>query len=202
MPDLSRICVVTDRKLDSDNFWENLKKLIENDFLFIQLREKDLSAKELLIMAQKVLDLKKGKEVSLFINDRADVAHVVCAKGVHLPENGIPAKMIKRSFPSLKIGISVHSLDALVSQSDYDYVIFGNVFETDCKPGVKAKGLSLLNNICSLTDKPVYAIGGISSENAKDVIMAGAYGVAVRGKAFAAKDSIKELLKIREIIGE
>ncbi|MCX7770642.1 MAG: thiamine phosphate synthase [Proteobacteria bacterium] len=195
---LPRICIVTDRKLVGDGFLVTMQKLIENGFNFIQLREKDLNAKELYLLAKKIIDLR-GDKVRLVINDRVDVAYVVGATGVHLGANSLPSCIVKEKFEGLIVGISVHSKEELEKNSGYDYVFFGNVFETDCKPGITGKGLDLLKNIVEMTDKPVYAIGGITPDNVLEVLRTGVYGVAVRSLAFKGLD---EMLRLRKLIGE
>lgn len=195
---LPRICIVTDRKLVGDNFLSFIEELLKLDFNFIQLREKDLSPVELYNLAKKILKIGNDK-IKLIINDRVDVACLSGAKGVHLGVNSIPSDMVKKKFSELLVGISVHSIDELKRNTHFDYVFFGNVFETDCKPGLEGKGLDLLREIVNMTDKPVFAIGGITPDNVLEVLKTGAYGVAVR--SLPIKD-MNGLFKLRKIIGE
>ncbi len=196
---LPRICIVTDRRLCKGSLVSSIKELVEKSFSFIQLREKDLSAKELFELALAISEFTKGK-AKLVINDRVDIAKVLSAQGVHLGENSLPPHIVKKHFPELLVGISVHSLAELESKEGYDYIFFGNVFETDCKPGLKGKGLDALKEIVKVAKKPVYAIGGINIKNVYSVLESGVYGIAVRSIAFS--DNQDELLKIKNIIGE
>lgn len=195
---LPRICIVTDRKLVGNNFLSFIEELLKLDFNFIQLREKDLSPWELYKLAKDILEISSGK-VILTVNDRVDVAYLAGAKGVHLGVSSLPSHIVKDKFTEMLIGISVHNVDELKQNTDFDYVFFGNVYETDCKPEVRGKGLDLLKEIVNKTDKPVYAIGGIAPDNVLEVLKTGAYGVAVR--SLPVKD-MKGLIGLRKIIGE
>lgn len=196
---LPRICIVTDRKLCKGNLVIAVKELVEKGFSFIQLREKDLSAKELFELAQAIYAIIKGR-AKLVINDRVDIAKVLYVQGVHLGSNSLPPNVVKRHFPELLVGISIHSLAELESKDGYDYIFFGNVFETDCKPGLRGKGLEALKEVVKVAKKPVYAIGGINLTNVYSVLESGVYGIAVRSVAF--NDNLDELLKIKNIVGE
>lgn len=195
---LPRICIVTDRKLVGNNFLSFIKELLKIGFNFIQLREKDLKPRELFSLANDILQIGEG-QIKLIINDRVDIAYVLGAEGVHLGVDSIPSDIIKKKFQKLLVGISVHNKDELKRNKNFDYIFFGNVFETDCKPGVQGKGLALLREVVSLTDKPVYAIGGINPDNVLEVLKTGVYGVAVR--SLPARD-MNELMRLRKIIGE
>lgn len=194
---LPRICIVTDRKLLGDNFLSFIGELLKLNFNFIQLREKDLSPKKLYKLAKDILEISNN--INLVINDRVDVAYLAGARGVHLGVNSLPSQLIKEKFGSLLVGISVHSINELKENTDFDYVFFGNVYETDCKPGMHGKGLDLLREIVNMTDKPVFAIGGINQDNVLDVLKTGVYGVAVRSLPINNMDG---LLRLRKIIGE
>jgi thiamine-phosphate pyrophosphorylase len=196
---LPRICIVTDRRLCKGSLVSTIKELVDIGFPFIQLREKDLSTKELFELAQAINEVTKGS-VILVINDRVDIAKVLSIQGVHLGQNSLPPNIVKKHFPELLVGISIHSLAELESKDGYDYVFFGNVFETDCKPGMKGRGLEALKEIVKVSKKPVYAIGGINLKNVYSVLECGVYGIAVRSLAF--NDGFDELLKVKNIIGE
>lgn len=196
---LPRICIVTDRKLVNKNFFDRIRILIEKGFTFIQLREKDLPARKLYEIAKKIMEIGKDK-LKLVINDRVDLAYSLNAFGVHLGVNSLPSYLVKKNFRNLIVGISVHCLEELKDQKDYDYVFFGNVFETSCKPGLKGKGIEYLKDVVKETKKPVYAIGGINSKNVKQVLEQGVYGVAIRSLAFLG--DFEELDEINKIIGD
>jgi len=93
----------------------------------------------------------------------------------------------------LKAGVSVHTLeDALqAEQKGADYVMFGHIFTTRSKPGLSPRGLDALRAVAHTVKRPVVAIGGIHPHNAKDVVEAGAAGIAVMSALFSAENPQK-----------
>jgi thiamine-phosphate pyrophosphorylase len=79
------------------------------------------------------------------------------------------------------LGVSTHSVEQIQEACEIgaSYVFYGHVFQTDCKKGVPPRGLELLQRMCAQADVPVYAIGGITPENAMQAVDAGAAGVCV-----------------------
>lgn len=196
-----RIYIVTDRKAGGDRFWDILKTVIGAGFCFIQLREKDMSADELYDMGEKIM--KIGGKTKLVVNDRLDVALALGAYGVQITEQSLNPAVIQHIRGGMKVGLSVHDSDRLRKFEKYcDFFVFGNVFETDSKPGVIGKGIFALKEITSLTNKPVYAIGGVNHTNTELVLKAGAYGVALKGPVFGADEPLSELKKIKKIFQE
>jgi thiamine-phosphate pyrophosphorylase len=106
------------------------------------------------------------------------VADRIGADGIHLPL-GIA---LEGKYPKhLKLGISTHSVeDALKAQAlGASYITYGHVFATDCKKGLAPRGTKALSEVCNAVDIPVYAIGGITPQNAGEVISSGAKGVCL-----------------------
>lgn len=140
----------------------------------IQIREKDLSARELFEFTLAVLEvraqeLRNHVHPQVLVNSRADVAYAAGADGVHLPSSA-PAQ----TLPGLLIGRSCHTL-AEVQQAKADFVTYGPVFET---PGKGSPvGLDALKAAAKL-GKPVYALGGVNWDNAESCVHAGAVGIA------------------------
>jgi thiamine-phosphate pyrophosphorylase len=158
---------------------------------WIQLREKDLSAKELAKITQesmrRVAAHSEGSATRVLVNDRLDVALSVRAGGVHLGENGLPVAGAKRliethaSGKDFLIGVSCHSLEAANSAADQgaSYIFFGPVFATPSKAAFGApQGLGPLGEVCRSVAIPVLAIGGVTLENAAACFAAGASGIA------------------------
>ena len=170
---------------------------------YIQLREKDLSTRALEELARKAIAALGGSSTRLLINSRTDVALACGAHGVHLPSNDLPASEVRAIFaragfervnprapivkaPIIKapvIGVSAHS-EAEISCAEAhgaDFAVFGPIFE---KCGTASPhGLDQLQQICRRADSPastmpVFALGGITLENAHLCIEAGAAGIA------------------------
>jgi thiamine-phosphate pyrophosphorylase len=141
---------------------------------FIQIREKDLTARELFEFTLAVIEvrdneMRKRLPIKILINSRADVALATGADGVHLPSDAP-----QQTLPGLLIFRSCHTLDE-VKTSNADFVTFGPVFES---PGKSASvGLETLRAACQL-GKSVYALGGVNWDNAVDCMHAGAEGIA------------------------
>ena len=156
----------------------------------IQLSEKDLSAAELFTLGVRMREVTKNRSL-LLINDRVDVAQACGADGVQLPENGLPTSVARWVLGRhALVGRSVHSVEAAKqAESDgADMVIVGPVFETKSKPKAVAAGTALVKEIAESVPLPVIAIGGITPENAGEVIRAGAAGVAVISAICGADD--------------
>ncbi len=145
----------------------------------IQLREKDLSARALTALAQAVLAATAATAVKVLINGRADVARLVGAAGVQLPEEGLPVDAVKRHFPGLVAGVSCHSIAAVrrAAEAGADFVLMGPIFATPGKEG-HVLGLSVLEQAAQAVSIPVHAVGGISVETAPRAVAAGARGLA------------------------
>ena len=141
----------------------------------IQVREKDLTAKELLKLVCKIRDLAAGTRTRVLVNDRLDVALAAGVDGVHLPSNGLPAERVRPLVTVL--GVSVHTLQkaTLAEKARADFVVFGPIFDT---PGKNAVGLEPLREVVAALRIPVLAIGGITAKTIPDVLATGAAGIA------------------------
>lgn len=192
--ELPRIIAVTDRLAAGDRFWPSLGAAVRAGVTTIQLREKDLPADDLLAMGRRIMALGP---VRLVVNDRVDVALALGAWGVQLGERSLPPDEVRRIAPNLVIGRSVHETERIRRHDGLcDYFLFGNLFETSCKPGVAAKSIDALRAACAATSKPVYAIGGIDASNVRQALDAGAYGVAVRSLAYLSGTGLPDLAGI------
>jgi thiamine-phosphate pyrophosphorylase len=160
---------------------------------WVQIREKDLSAKELAALTRSALlhaatHSERGRDATrILVNDRLDVALAERAGGVHLGELGLPVTEAKRlierhaSLTDFLVGVSCHSLEAAKSAAAAGaaYLFFGPVFTTPSKAGFGApQGLERLGEVCDAVSIPVIAIGGITLENAAACFAAGARGFA------------------------
>ncbi|MEI7824548.1 MAG: thiamine phosphate synthase [Chlorobiaceae bacterium] len=147
----------------------------------VQIREKQLNAKELLELALQARAMELPEGTLLLMNERADIALAAGFDGVHLPENGCSAKVLRSFAPELLYGCSIHSASALciAEESGADYLLFGPVFDTPSKRIYGApQGLKKLGELCGATSLPVFALGGITLQNAASCMAEGAYGVA------------------------
>lgn len=141
----------------------------------IQVREKDLPAKELFDLVCRIRDIAAGSKTRVLVNDRLDVALAANVDGVHLPGDGIPPERV-RSHVKL-LGVSTHTVaEALAAEkARADFIVYGPIFNT---PGKSAIGLEPLREVVASVSIPVLAIGGITSQTIDDVLAAGAAGIA------------------------
>ena len=147
----------------------------------VQIREKQLNANALLKLALQAREMKLPEGTLLLMNERADIALAADFDGVHLPENACSANALRAFAPDLLYGCSVHSASALyiAEESGADYLLFGPVYDTPSKRKYGApQGLEKLGKLCQATSLPVFALGGITPQNAAHCMDEGAYGIA------------------------
>ena len=160
--------------------------------LAVQLREKDLSARELYELGARLREVLTPQRVPLLINDRIDVALALDAAGVHLAGHSLPTRSARRVLgPHKLLGVSTHSLDAArqAAEEGADFVVFGPVFATPSKLAYgPPQGLSQLAAVVRKTPIPVLGIGGITPANLSQVRQTGAHGVAMIRAVLAAPD--------------
>lgn len=183
-----KLYLITDRKLCQKPFLKVIESACKSGIKALQLREKDLNTKELLELALKLRKITSKYNTRLFINDRIDIAKIVNADGLHIPENGMPIKVARRLLPRKLIGASCHSLDNALrlEKEKADFIVFGSIFKQ--KGNYKAQGIESLRIICERVRIPVFAVGGINFENAGLCINTGAFGVAVISEIMSAKN--------------
>jgi thiamine-phosphate pyrophosphorylase len=195
------LCYVTDRRAlwpdDSSDTRASLSRKIETlvaaGIDCVQIREKDLFAREIGGLAREALRssraaAERGRLAPrIVINDRLDVAIAMGAGGVHLGENGLPARaarsLLEKSgcVADFLVGVSCHSRESVnkAEEDGADYVFFGPVFATPSKVAFGSpQGIAQLTQACRSVSIPVIAIGGITLENVGACFAAGASGVA------------------------
>jgi len=145
----------------------------------VQVREKALSDRALLAVVSAVRAAVASTPTRVFVNGRADVALAAGAHGVQLPEEGLPVAEVKRAFPSLTVGASCHSVDAVrrAAGEGADFVLLGPVFATPGKEE-RALGLDVLAAAAAAVAVPVHAIGGVTPARVPALRAAGARGGA------------------------
>jgi thiamine-phosphate pyrophosphorylase len=174
------LMLVTDRRrADPRPLAALAREAAQAGVAYVQLREKDLGGRALAALAREVVAAVAGTACSVLVNGRPDVAALAGARGVELPERGLPVADVRRAFPALIIGASCHSVEAAVrAEADgADLVVMGPVFAT---PGKEERllGTELLAAAARALRVPVYAIGGIDASTAAAAVSAGARGLA------------------------
>ncbi len=148
----------------------------------VQLRAKRLHDVAFLQIARRVRSACAHAEVPFIVNDRADIARLVRADGLHLGQDDLSIEDARRVVGDMRIGVSTHTLEqaAKADSEGADLIAFGPVFETTTKDNPDpVVGLKTLAEVCRTTSRPVVAIGGITLENADETLRAGARYIAV-----------------------
>ncbi len=187
------VYVITDSKLSRGRgHLEVVEKALAGGATCIQLREKELSSRELFNLARELLRVTAPKRVPLIVNDRLDVALAAGADGVHLGQDDLPPMAARRIIPpEMILGVSVDNAGQAVEAQRLgaSYLGAGAVFGTGTKLDAgEPIGLEALASICRSVNIPVVGIGGIDAQNAGEVIKAGAAGAAVISAVVAAED--------------
>ena len=185
--------VISDRtETQGRSLEEVVAACIQGGARVFQLREKDLEARELAALAERLLRLITPAGGLLLINDRVDVALAVGANGAHLSQRGLPPAVARGLLgPTRLLGVSCHSLAEAkeAQQGGADFIVLGPIFYTPSKalygPPV---GLALLREVRPRIRMPIFAIGGITAANRPEVLAAGADGIAVISAVMAAPD--------------
>lgn len=182
LPVSPTLCLITDTTLvDEYRLADLVAEAVAGGVNLVQLREKQLPTRRLLALAVELRErLPLG--IPLLVNGRVDVAFAAEADGVHLPADGLPAAAARHILgPHAIIGRSAHSVREVLAARDegvVDYIEFGMVFPSRSHPGGQAVGPSAIQGACR-GGLPILAVGGITPQNADQVIAAGAHGVAV-----------------------
>ena len=174
--------VITNRTLVQGDFFEQMQKVICLHPHAVILREKDLPDEEYKMLAEKVLDMCREEDVNSFLHSRISIAKSLDCGRIHL---SIPVlksmkeeerRNLRKDFQ--EISVSCHSMEDMKTavKNGATQIILGTIFETECKKGLKGKGLEFVREICKACPVPVYAIGGINMERLPQVIDAGAAG--------------------------
>lgn len=156
----------------------------------VQLREKDLEARNLLALADTLREATRRHGARLIVNDRADVALAAGADGVQRTHASLPVTALREiTPPGFLVGASVHSEAEAreAAAQGADFIVFGPVYDTASKRRYgPPQGLAALETVTRAVDRPVLAVGGLTPERVPEVLAAGAAGVAVIGAIYAA----------------
>jgi thiamine-phosphate pyrophosphorylase len=181
---LPKIYPITDRRVSGLSHSEQVNRLSAGGATFLQLREKDLSPHDFFEEGKQAVARCKELNVTVIINDRVDIALALKVDGVHLGQDDLPPEAARLILgDSAIIGYSTHNAEQVkrAVREPVSYIAVGPVFATTSKSNPDAViGLDGLRRARDLVkDLPLVAIGGITLENAPEVIKAGADSVAL-----------------------
>jgi len=195
-----RLYLITPPKFEPGAFAEELKRALDGgDVACLQLRLKDVSDHEIMRAAEMLMPIAQKRDVAFIVNDRPDLAHILRADGVHIGQEDTSYEEAREIVgKDAIVGVTCHNsrdLAFAAGEAGADYVAFGAFFPTETKIPKATADIELLQWWAETMTVPVVAIGGITVENAKPLIEAGADFIAVsagvwnhaRGPAAAVK---------------
>ncbi len=190
-----QLYVILDKKCQRGrSFLETAQAAIRGGADVIQLRDKELSTKELIQQGIPVRELTRQTGTVFIVNDRVDVAVALQADGIHLGQDDLPIETAKKILGfQVLIGKSTHSLEqALTAEREgADYIGVGPVFATPTKPSYPPVGLELVKEVSERIKIPFVAIGGIDVRNIQEVLDKGAVNIAVV-RAVVGAENVEE----------
>jgi thiamine-phosphate pyrophosphorylase len=176
--------LVTPPKLEVKSFAESLKQAVEGENVAsLQLRLKDVPDDEILRAAEFLMPIAQSANVAFILNDRPDLAAKLDADGVHIGQEDSSYAVARAAMgPDRIVGVTCHNSRHLAmeaAEAGADYVAFGAFFPTETKSAKTRADIDILRWWASTMVVPCVAIGGITVENAKPLIDAGADFLAV-----------------------
>ncbi|MDR0524072.1 MAG: thiamine phosphate synthase [Candidatus Methanoplasma sp.] len=192
------IAAITDSRLCGGRFAEQMGRIARARPDLIILREKWLSPEEYRALASEALETCRAAGAELCANSFSDVAAGLGIRRIQLSVGDL-RRLGRGGFD--QVIASVHSAGEAREAEDLgaDALVFGNVFETACKPGAPARGLAALGEVCGAAGAPVLAVGGIDEGNMRLAMAAGAAGVCMRGRFMEAEDPAGIVRAYREM---
>jgi thiamine-phosphate pyrophosphorylase len=202
---LPRLYVILDAALLTVPETECAQKLADAGVRLLQYRNKRASARELFESSKRLSSLLVPQGVTFVVNDRADVAAVAGANGVHVGQEDLGVEEARRVAGAGRfVGVSTHTLEQFqrAAASSADYIAVGPIFATGTKANPDpVVGTQFIRSVRPITDRPIVAIGGITLERAPEIIEAGADSVAVIGDILGAAEPAVRARQYIELLG-
>jgi thiamine-phosphate pyrophosphorylase len=203
--DWLKVYLITDcSRFPKDQHLNVLEAALKGGIRDLQLREKNLPLDDLFSLAMVLRQMTSKYGARLYINDRLDIALMVDADGVHLPEQGLAANEVKARYPHLLVGVSTHSLESAqrAEKDGADFITFSPIFDTPSKREYgPPQGLDKLAEVTGAVKLPVLALGGINLHNLPDVCERGAHGAALISGIWGSQDIETEAMNYIKYFG-
>lgn len=185
------VYAITPDEHDTERLLALVTQAVSGGVRLLQYRNKTATAALRAHQAQVLARLCKARGVELIINDDAPLAAQVAAAGVHVGRDDGGVDAARASVGAAIVGVSCYNDVArgeLAARQGADYVAFGSVFTSSTKPAAVRASLDLLRQARARLALPVVAIGGITLDNAREVIAAGAHSIAVSNAIFGVAE--------------
>lgn len=184
MTDSTRLYLITPPKLDPKPFGETLKSALDaGDVASLQLRLKDVPEEDIVRAVDVLMPITQSRDVAFLLNDRPDLAARLGCDGVHIGQEDAPYAEARRLMgPDRIVGVTCHNSKHLAmeaGEAGADYVAFGAFFPTTTKEPKTRCEIEVISWWAEVMVVPCVAIGGITVENAKPLVDAGADFLAV-----------------------
>jgi len=194
------VYLITDRSISGSTHAQMTRSAVSAGIKTIQLREKEMSKKDIYNEALKIRKLTNTHKVTFIVNDYIDIALASGADGVHLGQEDMPIKEARKIVGRKRIiGVSTHSLRqaVLAEEAGADYIGYGPMFHTTTKDAGHPRGIRTLKEIRRHIKIPIVAIGGITWDNISEVLNAGADNAAVASAILSGniKENTKKFYK-------
>lgn len=190
---------------NSKSNYQCVKEMIDGGIKIVQYREKDKTMREMIKEAIEISNLCKEKEVLFIVNDHIDLAILTDADGVHVGQDDMAPKDIRKLIGDNKIiGLSTHSIEQ--AQSAYedinvDYIGVGPIFPTTTKDA-KPVGLEYLDYVSGNLDIPFVAIGGIKTSNIDKIISRNAHSICMVSEVVKNNNICEFVKKYQELLNK
>jgi thiamine-phosphate pyrophosphorylase len=201
----ARLHLVAPARLSAGMLAELVPELASAGVDAIQLREKDMEAKQILELGAPIAEACRTAAIPFVVNDRPDLALALGADGLHLGQDDVPMEIARRIVPEVFFGGSTHSPEQVdaASREPWDYFAVGPVYETPTKPGRPGTGLDLIRHASDRAAANVwFAIGGIDRSNLGEVMQAGAERVVIVRAITEAPDPPAAAAELKGMLGE
>tara|TARA_A100001011_G_scaffold230205_1_gene238328 strand:+ start:650 stop:1264 length:615 start_codon:yes stop_codon:yes gene_type:complete len=196
------IYLVSPNKIKND-FYQNLNKVLKSDKIsFFQMRFKKYSFNKKILIGKKIRQLCKNNRVKFIVNDDPILAKKLNADGCHLGQKDMNIKEAKKIIGNKIIGITCHNSIKLAKEAiknKANYIAFGAFFPTKTKKAKYSANIETLNEVKKLTNIPIVAIGGITNENYKKLLLNNVNFLAISGyiwnnKKYKPAEAIESLI--------
>jgi thiamine-phosphate pyrophosphorylase len=199
-----RLYAITDLREEDPGIFKKVEAAYRGGADIVQLRSKTLPDGALYRVGVRLRSIADRHRKLFFVNDRPDLALAVGADGIHVGQDDLPPRVVRRLFgrKPMWLGLSTHSLSQALQavKEPVDYIGVGPIFETPTKPAYRRVGLDLIRKVKGRLPIPFVCIGGIDSSNVKRVLGAGAERIAVVRAVFGARNVYQATRNLREAV--